>query len=120
MIAAMRVPAPAKINLHLRVGPRQADGFHPLLTWMTTIGLFDTLTIVRRRRDENTSPPAPAASRSGSIRWFSLSCSDPGLPVDGSNLVTRAARALADALSQVGEGLTDPRREEASAFLIKR
>src|SRR5437870_1815218 len=34
----MRVPAPAKINLHLRVGPaRQADGFHPLLTWMTTV-----------------------------------------------------------------------------------
>jgi 4-diphosphocytidyl-2-C-methyl-D-erythritol kinase len=110
----MRVPAPAKINLHLRVAPRQADGFHPLLTWMTTVGLFDTLTLVRRRLDES------AASRSGSFRWFTLSCSDPGLPVDGSNLVTRAARALADALSQVGEGLTGPRREEASAFLIKR
>ena len=110
----MRVPAPAKINLHLRVGPRQPDGFHPLLTWMTTIGLFDTLTLVRRRSD-----PA-AASRSGSHRWFSLSCSDPGLPTDGSNLVTRAARALADALSQVGEGLTGPQRDEASAFLIKR
>jgi 4-diphosphocytidyl-2-C-methyl-D-erythritol kinase len=57
---------------------------------------------------------------------FSLSCSDPGLPVDGSNLVTRAAKALADALvpqgSQIGEGLTaaSSTQEEASAFLVKR
>jgi 4-diphosphocytidyl-2-C-methyl-D-erythritol kinase len=57
---------------------------------------------------------------------FSLSCSDPGLPVDGSNLVTRAAKALADVVqqhgSQVGEGLTaaSSTEEEASAFLVKR
>ena len=37
--------APAKVNLHLRVGPPRADGFHPLLTWMCTASLFDTLTI---------------------------------------------------------------------------
>ena len=119
----MRVPAPAKINLHLRVGPRQADGFHPLLTWMTTIGLFDTLTLVRRPMVQDQT----AASRTGSSHpRFSLSCSDAGLPVDGSNLVTRAAKALADALvqhgSQVGEGLTaaSSTQEEASAFLTKR
>ena len=35
--------APAKINLHLRVGSRRSDGFHPLLTWMTTIRLVDIL-----------------------------------------------------------------------------
>ncbi len=120
----MRVPAPAKINLHLRVGPRQADGFHPLLTWMTTIGLFDTLTLVRRPVDSD--PTASRLGSSHSSHQFSLSCSDPGLPVDSSNLVTRAAKALADALvhhgSQVGEGLTAQltRREEASAFLVKR
>ena len=39
----MRVNAPAKINLHLRVGPPTPDGFHPLLTWMVTVGLFDNL-----------------------------------------------------------------------------
>ena len=44
----MRVPAPAKINLHLRVGPPREDGFHPLLSWMATAGLFDTLTFVRQ------------------------------------------------------------------------
>ena len=41
----MRLIAPAKINLHLRVGPRRSDGFHPLLTWMCTVGLFDTLEL---------------------------------------------------------------------------
>src|SRR3954452_11779900 len=44
----LRVLAPAKVNLHLRVGPPRADGFHPLLTWMCTASLFDTLTIEAR------------------------------------------------------------------------
>ncbi|MBC7785034.1 MAG: 4-(cytidine 5'-diphospho)-2-C-methyl-D-erythritol kinase, partial [Burkholderiales bacterium] len=39
----MRVLAPAKLNLHLRVGPKQSDGFHPVNTWMVTVGLFDKL-----------------------------------------------------------------------------
>ena len=41
----MQLLAPAKINLHLRVGRRRGDGFHPLLTWMCTVGLFDRLTL---------------------------------------------------------------------------
>ncbi len=44
------VVAPAKINLHLRVGPARADGFHPLLTWMVTVGLSDGLTVRPGRR----------------------------------------------------------------------
>ena len=39
----MRWLAPAKINLHLRVGRRRDDGYHPLCSWMVTIGLFDRL-----------------------------------------------------------------------------
>ena len=60
----MRLLCPAKINLHLRVGRRRADGFHPLLTWMTTVGLFDTLTM------EAARPPTGGAGarRTGSIR----------------------------------------------------
>src|SRR5438876_796681 len=100
----MRVPAPAKINLHLRVAPRRAaDGFHPLLTWMTTIALFDTLTLVRRPAAADT---AQAGARD--LDWFTLSCDDPALPTDGGNLVVKAATAMADALhshvSRVGEG----------------
>lgn len=73
----MRVQVPAKINLHLRVGPRRDDGFHPLLSWMVTIGLFDTL-IFERTRGEG----------------IALSCDRAWVPVDEGNLVLRAARSL--------------------------
>lgn len=37
------VPAPAKINLCLLVGPRRPDGYHPICSAMEKIRLFDTL-----------------------------------------------------------------------------
>lgn len=45
MRRSLRLLCPAKINLHLRVGPRRPDGFHALLSWMCSVGLFDTLTL---------------------------------------------------------------------------
>jgi 4-diphosphocytidyl-2-C-methyl-D-erythritol kinase len=74
----MRVLAPAKINLHLRVGPRREDGFHSLLSWFVTVGLFDTLTF--------------ETASAGSVT--SLTCDMPGLPCDERNLVMRVASAL--------------------------
>jgi 4-diphosphocytidyl-2-C-methyl-D-erythritol kinase len=72
----VRVRAFAKINLSLRVlGPRP-DGFHELRTLFQSIALHDTLTIRRRRGA------------------FQLTCDDPRLPVDGRNLIVRAARAV--------------------------
>jgi 4-diphosphocytidyl-2-C-methyl-D-erythritol kinase len=71
----MRLLAPAKINLHLRVGPLRTDGFHPLLSWMTTVSLFDTLTF-----------------RSTREAGITLRCDDPSLPTDERNLVVKAAR----------------------------
>ena len=73
----MRILSPAKINLHLRVGPRAIDGFHPLVSWMCTIGLYDTL-------DMN-------ASAEPGIR---LKCDQPQVPVDETNLIVRAGLAL--------------------------
>lgn len=73
----MRVLSPAKINLHLRVGPVRPDGFHPLVSWMVTVGLFDTLDFT-----------LDAAGR------VTLVSSDPTLPVDDRNLIVRAARLL--------------------------
>jgi len=135
----MRVPAPAKINLHLRVGPIGRDGFHPLLTWMVTAGLFDTLTFVRHApqagdRESDTgdasggiSTTTTSSSSSSSTTIFALSCSDPALPTDSAgNLVSRVAMALADTLSRVGEGSTARGAMSAretgrvSAFLNKR
>ena len=75
------VLAPAKINLHLRVGPPRPDGFHPLLTWMVTVGLNDVLTV------------SPAVS-------LAFTCDDPTLPTDGRNLVVKAVTALAARLGR--------------------
>jgi len=81
----VRIRAHAKINLTLRVGALRADAFHPLQTVFQSLGLHDTLEITVR--------PGP----------FELTCSDPGVPVDDRNLVTRAARALWSALERDGE-----------------
>jgi 4-diphosphocytidyl-2-C-methyl-D-erythritol kinase len=97
----MRVLAPAKINLHLRVGRRSSDGFHPLLSWMCTVGLFDTLTI----------QPAPDATR-----LVEMTCTDGSLPTDVSNLVIRAAEALARQAR--GSGEAPPEARHASAARI--
>ncbi len=76
------VRAPAKINLHLGVGPVRADGFHPLATAYQAISLFSTVT----------ATPAE--------QW-SLTCSGgvgidvSGVPLDDTNLALRAAKLLA-------------------------
>ena len=131
----MRIPAPAKINLHLRVGPPREDGYHPLLSWMVTAGLFDTLTLVQKRAahtqrvrgadDQGTSDP----DRINEI--LTLSSDHPSLPCDGRNLVVRAATALADHVRRIGKDSTDRpierdatgterRLDPVSAYLNKR
>lgn len=87
----MRLLAPAKINLHLRVGPLAADGFHPLLSWFTTIGLFDILTI-----DPSEVPD---------IR---LTCDDRSIPMDERNLIVRAANILRRMRSSAGREAVPP------------
>jgi 4-diphosphocytidyl-2-C-methyl-D-erythritol kinase len=83
----MRAVSPAKINLHLRVGAVRQDGFHPLHTWMVTVGLFDTLdflTATDQRGGETAGQPGNIA----------LTCDNALVPVDDRNLVVRAARLL--------------------------
>jgi len=41
---SVTVRAPAKVNLHLGVGPVRSDGFHPLVTVYQAIGLYDDVT----------------------------------------------------------------------------
>lgn len=67
----------AKINLDLRVFPL-AGGFHPLHSWFRTIELHDSLTI------------EPAKGVGG----FNLSCDDPAVPTDASNLIWQAWQRL--------------------------
>ncbi len=78
----MRLLAPAKINLHLRVGPPRADGFHPLVSWMCRVSLFDQLQL------ETT------AGRFTDV-GLSLSSDRADLICDQSNLIVKAAGLLA-------------------------
>jgi 4-diphosphocytidyl-2-C-methyl-D-erythritol kinase len=82
---AVRVRAFAKINLTLHVGPRQADGYHPLETVFQSLALHDTLTCSAVRGP------------------FTIVCDDPSVPTDAANLVWRAADALWRHLGRKGE-----------------
>jgi 4-diphosphocytidyl-2-C-methyl-D-erythritol kinase len=82
----MRVLAAAKINLDLRVGRRRADGFHPLASWMATVGLFDKLTFARARGD----------GREAGAPLVDLVVDGSDLSADSSNLVCRAAARVAE------------------------
>lgn len=73
----VRILSPAKINLHLRVGSTGTDGFHPLLSWMCTVGLYDTI--------EMRAAPRPGVR---------LTCDRADVPVDETNLIVRAGEAL--------------------------
>jgi 4-diphosphocytidyl-2-C-methyl-D-erythritol kinase len=77
-VTALSQPAPAKLNLLLAITGRRADGFHDLVSVVAPLAFGDTLR----------AEPAGA---------FSLTCSDPEVPVDGSNLVLKAAAAFAEA-----------------------
>lgn len=84
----VRVRAPGKVNLSLRVGPRRADGYHPLATVFQAVSVYED--VVATRADEITvTVSGPQAER---------------VPTDGSNLALRAARALA-ARTGVDEGV---------------
>jgi len=77
--------AHAKVNLDLRVLGTRPDGFHELRTVFQTLELHDTLICAQRRGP------------------FTLKCRTPGVPLDASNLVWRAAAALWKALGRDGE-----------------
>lgn len=83
---SLELSSPCKINLLLNILGRRPDGFHELETVLQPLPVHDQL-----RFDK-------------AISGVQLSCSEPSLPVDGSNLVHRAARAFLDAAA-VSEGV---------------
>ena len=75
----VRVRVPAKINMHLGVGPLRSDGYHELNTVYHAISIFDELT-----------------ARPGDTLTLTMEGEGAGtLALDDSNLVIRAARLLA-------------------------
>ena len=65
----------AKINWALRVTGKRADGFHDIETLFQTISVHDELQFERANA-------------------LALTCDDPMIPNDDSNLVIRAAKAI--------------------------
>src|SRR3989440_5773407 len=77
----VKVRVPAKVDLHLAVGPLRPDGYHELTTVYHAVSVYDEVSA--RRGDQLT---------------LTMEGEGAGiLPLDGGNLVLRAARALADA-----------------------
>ncbi len=72
----MRVFAPAKVNLSLRVVRRREDGFHEIDTLMAPISLADELDLEK------------GTAGSGVV----FECDDRSLPAGDDNLVVQAAR----------------------------
>ncbi len=95
---SMELQAPAKINLFLRVVGRRSDGYHDLETVMCCIGLYDTLQL------------SIGTDQSG------ITCSDPQLPCDASNLAYKAALNFNTALADN----TDISPQNVFIHLIKR
>lgn len=72
----MRLSAPAKLNLYLRVLGRRPDGYHELETVFERIDLADELHLQVHPTD------------------LRLTCTDPALPCGEENLIMKAARLL--------------------------
>ncbi|GDY18857.1 4-diphosphocytidyl-2-C-methyl-D-erythritol kinase [Verrucomicrobiota bacterium] len=78
--------SPCKINLLLNILGRRADGFHELETVMHPVRLCDELTF------------------ESATAGVTLTCSDPALAVDATNLVHRAATSFL-AAARISQGV---------------
>jgi 4-diphosphocytidyl-2-C-methyl-D-erythritol kinase len=76
--ASITVQAYAKINLHLQILGTRADGYHDVVTVLQSLALHDTLVCESR--------PGP----------FELRCNYPGVPLDHTNLIWKAANLIAE------------------------
>ena len=78
-VGPVKVRVPAKVNLHLGVGPLRRDGYHELNTVYHAISIYDELT-----------------ARRGDTLALTMEGEGTGeLALDDTNLVIRAAHALA-------------------------
>ncbi len=77
-VDTVTVRAPAKVNLHLSVGPLRPDGYHDLTTVFHALSLHDDVTLTR---GDGLTVTVEGAE---------------GVPTDHTNLAARAVLALAD------------------------
>jgi 4-diphosphocytidyl-2-C-methyl-D-erythritol kinase len=73
----LSLPSFAKINWFLRILGKRADGYHELITVLQTVSLCDELTFDLREDGE-----------------IVLTCDDPQIPTDSTNLIVKATVAF--------------------------
>ena len=78
----MKIRAPAKINLRLRVVGRRADGYHLLDTIILPVSLYDEIIINKGRK---------IAKKTALKDRLTVTCDDPLVPQGRQNLVYKAA-----------------------------
>lgn len=74
---SIELSAPAKINLWLNILGKREDGFHEVATRLCKVAVADTVVV-------------ELAGKGDTVK---LTCSEPGIPLDESNLATKAVRA---------------------------
>ncbi|WP_427016710.1 4-(cytidine 5'-diphospho)-2-C-methyl-D-erythritol kinase [Pseudarthrobacter sp. P1] len=85
----VRVKAPGKINVSFRAGPLRPDGYHSVASLYLAVSLYEEITA--------TSKPGTAPSDiTLSINSNSVPGLAAGVPLDGRNLVVKAATLLAE------------------------
>jgi 4-diphosphocytidyl-2-C-methyl-D-erythritol kinase len=79
----VKIRAPAKINLGLRIVGQRTDGYHLLDTIMVPVSLYDEIQVTK----------IVGAGRSSSST-LTVICDNPAVPPDEGNIVFRAARLI--------------------------
>ncbi len=87
----IKVRAPGKINAFFQCGPVRADGYHAVASTYLAVSRYEEVALT-------TKPGTPATDITVSIGADSSLSTEAlaGIPLDGSNLVVRAARLMAD------------------------
>lgn len=94
---AVSARAPAKVNVHLGVGPLRPDGFHELSTVFLAVSLFDTVTV---RPGEGL---ALSVSGEGTAAASGVS----SVPADRRNIVWQAAEMLAESAGVTADAVIE-------------
>ena len=79
---SVKIQAPAKINLGLRVVGQRADGYHLLDTIMVPVSLYDEIHLTKVREGRS------------STSTLTVTCDNSALPTYKVNIVFRAAHLI--------------------------
>ena len=78
----MKIRAPGKINLGLRIVGKRGDGYHLIDTIMVPVSLYDEIEITKGRRVSGAKPRS---------RRLIVTCDHPNVPGGEKNIVYQAA-----------------------------